>query len=303
MDLYTCFSSFLFSFGAIFLVFLSALQNGSLNLLFKINETKSFTQYFQKKKKKKFSISKEQVQNSAKRFPIKLENKVSAIYKESKTLYIYLETSWEKESWSKRLASCEDKKQLEWFPKLQKDFQGYLISLNAGYPSFMKPSVGFYGAEPVDRSQRIHGSSKRTLSDMRTPSYIGDVICTDLDPGNVPPYIHGMRVLPVEMNKVLALEVDIEYSGGAVLGIETRLEVRELDPEKRVMNSKSASSFVEDVPLDLLEGFEYLGKQLNLVEGTTDALEHKEEGDQILDFIDVMFFKDNVDFGEGATFE
>ena len=98
----------------------------------------------------------------AKRFPLKLENKVSAIYKEIKTLYIYLETSWEKESWSKalRLASFEDKKQLEWFAKLQKDFRGYLTSLNAGYPSFMKPSVGFYGAEPVDRSQRIDGSSK-----------------------------------------------------------------------------------------------------------------------------------------------
>ena len=36
----------------------------------------------------------------------------------------------------------------------------YLTSLNAGYPSFMKPSVGFYGVEPVDRSQRIDGSSK-----------------------------------------------------------------------------------------------------------------------------------------------
>ena len=48
-----------------------------------------------------------------------------------------------------------------------------------------------------------------------------------------------------------------------------------------MMNSKSASSSVEDVPSDLLEGFEYLGKQLNLAEGTTDALEHKEEGDQI----------------------
>ena len=116
---------------------------------------------------------------------------------------------------------------------------------------------------------------------MRTPSYIGDVICTDLDPGNVPPYIHGTRVLPMEMNKVWALEVDIEYSGGAVLGIETRVEVRELDPDKSMMNSKSASSSVEDVPSDFLEGFEYLGKQLNLAEGTTNALEYKEEGDQI----------------------
>lgn len=99
----------------------------------------------------------------AKRFPIRLENKVSAIYKESKTLYIYLETSWEKESWCRalRLGSCDDKSTLERFVKLQKQFRSYLTSLNAGYPSFMKPSAGFYAADSVDRAPKIEGSSSK----------------------------------------------------------------------------------------------------------------------------------------------
>lgn len=107
---------------------------------------------------------------------------------------------------------------------------------------------------------------------MRIPSYVGEVICTDVDPGNLPPYIHSMRVLPVDMSEVCALEVDIEYSGGAVLGIETRLEVRELD-------SNPDANSVEDVSSDLLEGFEHFGKQLNLDEETIDAPEKKEEAD------------------------
>lgn len=45
----------------------------------------------------------------AKRYPIKLESK-SAIYNGSNCFYIYLETSWEKESWCRalRIASCID---------------------------------------------------------------------------------------------------------------------------------------------------------------------------------------------------
>ncbi|XP_030493377.2 uncharacterized protein LOC115709417 [Cannabis sativa] len=333
----------------------------------------------------------------AKRFPIKLENKESAIYKDSKIVYIYLDTSWEKESWCRalRLASCDDKSKIDRLVMLQKEFRNYLTSLNVGYPSFMKPSAGFYAADLVDRTPKTEGASskvrtlwkkiakkaskgsglenksawekfhsyqdsvlgtsfvknappvdtvkhstedtnstsstlshsssqnqnsavseadiderlcidegtlcwnllisrlffdarkneamikslqariQRTLSNMRTPAYIGEVICTNVNPGNIPPYIHGMRVLPTEMSEVWAFEVDIEYSGGAILGIETRLEVRELDPEKSTVDSNS----VGDVSPDLLEGFEYYGKQLNLAEGTVDAAENKEDSD------------------------
>ncbi|KAF3975553.1 hypothetical protein CMV_001193 [Castanea mollissima] len=344
----------------------------------------------------------------AKRFPIKLESKSSVIYNGSKTLYFYLETSWEKESWCKalRLASCDKNERLDLFSKLQKEFHNYLKNINAGYPSFMKPSIGF-SSETVDRTNRSDGASskvrlflkkiakktarvgqenkstlsslsgrverreiekirpfqetvsatglvntapsvkrskseenmvessslstisnsgsqshisvisdvdsddkfcndegtlcwnllisrfffdlksntemkrsiqsrvQRTLSNMRTPSYIGDVICTDIDLGNLPPYIHGMRILPMDMNEVWMLEVDIEYSGGALLDIETRVEVHELDLQKDIVDSGTGSGSVGDVSSDLLEGFEYYGKQLNLSEGTVD--EQREE--------------------------
>ncbi|KAK8551057.1 hypothetical protein V6N13_119549 [Hibiscus sabdariffa] len=324
----------------------------------------------------------------AKRFPIKVERKTSPIYNGSKTIYLYLETSWEKESWCQalRLASCEDKKKLSWFAKLNEDFRAYLASLNAGYPSFMKPSLGF-SAEPMDKGGKFDGSSKvrlfwrklskkagkpgmenkgiwtsqtaredrktcekhpfqdsvtkkvpnssteenmafplqqgfprsvsqsasvasdadseqdkfsfdegtlcwnllisriffdikgnaglkssiqariqRTLSNMRTPSYIGEVICTDLDIGNLPPYIHAMRLLPTDMNEVWAFEVDAEYSGGILLDVETRLEVSDQDFQKGLVDSSSESNSAENVSSDLLEGFEHFGKHLNLPE-------------------------------------
>lgn len=91
-----------------------------------------------------------------------MESKTSVLYNGSKTLYIYLETSWEKESWCKalRLASCEKKERVDWFSKLHEEFHGYLTTLNAGYPSFMKPSVGFC-AEPVDQTNRPDGPSSK----------------------------------------------------------------------------------------------------------------------------------------------
>lgn len=98
----------------------------------------------------------------AKRFPIKLESKTSVIYNASKIIYIYLETSWEKESWCKalRLVSCAEKDRVNWFTKLNEEFHLYLTSLNTGYPSLMKPSVGF-NAEPTDRGSRLDGSASR----------------------------------------------------------------------------------------------------------------------------------------------
>jgi hypothetical protein len=82
----------------------------------------------------------------------------------------------------------------------------------------------------------------------------------------------------MEMSEVWALEVDIEYSGGALLEIETRLEVRELELHAETEDSNSEPSNVA-VPSDLLEGFEYLGKQLKLEERENDCQEKKEDGD------------------------
>ncbi|KAE8688668.1 hypothetical protein F3Y22_tig00110957pilonHSYRG00010 [Hibiscus syriacus] len=331
----------------------------------------------------------------AKRFPIKVERKASPIYNGSKTIYLYLETSWEKESWCKalRLASCKDEEKLSWFAKLNEDFHVYLASLNTGYMSFMKPSLGFSG-EPMDNGGKFDGSSskvrlfwrkfsklkpgtenkgiwtsqtshedrktcekqhpsqvsvtkkvpnssseenmaftlqqgsvsqsasvasdadseqdkfsfdegtlcwnllisriffdikgnaglkssiqariQRTLSNMRTPSYVGEVICTDLDIGNLPPYIHAMRLLPTDMHEVCAFEVDAQYSGGILLEIETRLEVSDQYFQKGLVDSNSETNSVENVSSDLLEGFEHFGKHLNLPE--EDDVDPKVDG-------------------------
>ncbi|KAG6672680.1 hypothetical protein I3842_16G071600 [Carya illinoinensis] len=340
-------------------------------------------------------------QKWAKRFPIKIESNTSVIYKGRKSFYIYLETSWEKEAWCKalRLASGHNKERVVLFASLHEEFHRYLMNLNAGYPSFMKPSIGL-SAEPAERSNRPDGTSskvrlllkkivkktprvgletkssgtsssgraerkanekivpsqktisaaglgkrskseentvqpsastcshsgsrshasvvsdadsddkfgtdegtlcwnllisrlffdvksntdmkrsiqsriQRTLSSMRTPSYIGELICTDIEPGNLPPFIHGMRVLPVDVNEVWAFEVDIEYSGGMVIDIETRLKVSELDSQKGVVDLDTKSSSVGEIPSDLLEGFEYFGRQFNPTGVAADPLDSK----------------------------
>lgn len=114
---------------------------------------------------------------------------------------------------------------------------------------------------------------------MRTPSYIGEVICTDISTGNVPPRIAGMRVLPMEMSEVWALEFDIEYSGGAALEIETRLEAGELELQVGSKDSNPKPNNFGAVPSDLLEGFQYLEKELNLAERVNDLQEQKEDAD------------------------
>ncbi|CAJ1952379.1 unnamed protein product [Sphenostylis stenocarpa] len=129
--------------------------------------------------------------------------------------------------------------------------------------------------ENMRMKKSIQERIQRTLANMRTPSYVGEVICTDINMGNVPPCIIRMRVLPMEMSEVSALEVDIEYSGGALLEIETRLEVGELELEKETEDSNPESSNVETVPSDILERFEYLGEELNLAEGMNDVQEPK----------------------------
>ncbi|OIW07218.1 hypothetical protein TanjilG_02538 [Lupinus angustifolius] len=348
----------------------------------------------------------------ANKFPIKVESKTSVLYKGSETLYIYLETSWEKEAWCKalHLVSCDQQEKIKWFIQLHEEFHSYLTSLNSVYHSIIKPSVGIESnLEAIERANKPDGTSakvrqflkkiskrtsrvsfenistwtslsgneekiktdklrpfkdavlatgyiktastakqlksslvddppplsskssqsgsqnhhsiisgadekfgidegtlcwnllisrlffdvkgnaqlkkstlakiQRTLSNMRTPSYIGEVICTDIDTGNVPPCITGMRVLPMEMSEVWALEIDIEYCGGLLLEIETRIGVRELELHRGTEDSNPEPSNFGSVPSYILEGVEYLGKQLNLFERTNDLQEHKEGSD------------------------
>ncbi|KAK6925391.1 hypothetical protein RJ641_009717 [Dillenia turbinata] len=83
-----------------------------------------------------------------------------------------------------------------------------------------------------------------------------------------------MRVLPVDTNEVWAVELDIEYAGGFLLNVETRLEVREVDFQESISNTNS-----REVTSDILDDIEYIGKQLKLPEATVDSDEQREEGD------------------------
>ncbi|KAL0731716.1 hypothetical protein Bca4012_027810 [Brassica carinata] len=326
----------------------------------------------------------------AKRYPLKVESKTSDLYKGNRVFYIFLETSWEKESWCKalRLAACNDQEKATWPTKLKHDFQNYIASLNVAYPSFTKqPSAGsdlessdnkggvkiedgpsskvrllwkkfsrkkvqdkktstrHYQDSSVSsgrstparkiRDNNIpeetdvqafsrswsHGSShvsdvdsedkffvadegtlawnllisrlffdvklntgiknvvheriQRVLSNMRLPSYIGDLICCDVKIGNLPPHIHGARVLPVEMNGVWAFELDVEYSGGAGLVVETHVDARAEDLQKGIAEGKLQASPSGDVPIDLLEGLAEFEKQLSVPGGSDTPDESK----------------------------
>ncbi|CAH2037092.1 unnamed protein product [Thlaspi arvense] len=321
----------------------------------------------------------------AKRFPIKVGSKISSpLYKGGQVFYIYLETSWEKESWCKalRLAACENQERFIWYStKLQEEFRSYVTSLNVAYPSFMKPSLGF-SFETLDKGNRTDGSSskvrlflkkfsrkrsnredrktsarsyqdsqhgsssgksisgkkmgdhitdetdvpifsrsvshsshmsgvsdgdcedkfdmdegtlawnilisrlffdlkrntgvknsvqariQRLLSNMRTPSYIGELICSDVDTGSLPPHIHGTRVLPMEMSGVWAFELDIEYSGEAVIDVETRVDIREVDLQKGISDTRLQPSSAGEVSSNSVEDFE---KQFVIPVDTVDA--------------------------------
>ncbi|XAR53144.1 hypothetical protein NMG60_11021566 [Bertholletia excelsa] len=125
----------------------------------------------------------------------------------------------------------------------------------------------------------IQSRIQRTLYGTRTPSYIGEIICKGIDLGNLPPHINSMKVLPSDMNEVWALEIDIQYSGGAVLDIETRIEVHELELQEGKVDANLESSSVGVVTSDLLEGFEDFERKLELSEGNVDAMEQKEQED------------------------
>ncbi|KAJ0835724.1 putative synaptotagmin-like mitochondrial-lipid-binding domain-containing protein [Helianthus annuus] len=127
----------------------------------------------------------------------------------------------------------------------------------------------FDAKSSVDLRNLMQAHIQRMLSIARTPSFVGEIICTDVNPGVIPPYIHGMRVVPSDLKEVVAMELDIEYYGGAVLDIETRIEMQELE------NSDSKS--VDDVTTDLLEGFEHYEEQIKLNEQTNQAVELKDD--------------------------
>ncbi|KAG2242934.1 hypothetical protein Bca52824_095230 [Brassica carinata] len=283
----------------------------------------------------------------AKRFPIKVESKISSeLYKGNKVFYIYLETSWEKESWCKalRLAACYSPERFIWYStKLQQEFRSYVTSLNVAYHSFMKPSAGFsfetfdkgnrtdgggsskvrlflkrfsrkrshredrktlssgrsgsgrktgdYSADEADvptfsrsvshSSSQISGVSdgdseekfdmdegtlawnllisrlffdlkqrtgvkstvqariQRVLSNMRTPSYIGELICSDVD-------TETSHLIYMILNTLVTLMIDVE----------TRVDIREVDLQKGITDARLHPSSAGEVSSNPVGDFE-----------------------------------------------
>ncbi|CAN6215511.1 unnamed protein product [Urochloa humidicola] len=312
----------------------------------------------------------------AKRYPIKLESKESENCRGSKVCYVYADTSWEKESWCKalRLASTTDEDKRKFHAMLTEEFRGYIASLNAEYPCFLKPSM-LSGQElvVVDNTVKTDGSSKvrnflkrmskkaftkaspegktilvpskqdvqsstpssslsfnsqlsdslhadveqklandgtlcwnllfsrlffdakmndevnkaikariqRTLSNTRTPTYIGEITLAGLSLGKLPPYLHRMRVVPLDLNELWAFEIDFEYSSGILLHIETRLEIREPELEKDIMRTGLKDGSNGDVGSDVLDSIEQYGNQFMSSEALDSVVEDNNEADAL----------------------
>ncbi|KAG8073006.1 hypothetical protein GUJ93_ZPchr0006g44499 [Zizania palustris] len=128
-------------------------------------------------------------------------------------------------------------------------------------------------------NKAIKARIQRTLSSMRTPAYVGEITLADLSLGKLPPYVHAMRVLPVDLNELWAFEVDFEYSGGILLHIETRLEVQEPELQKDIMKSNFGTDPNGEVESDLLKSIEQYGNQFRDSQNSLSSVEEKDEAD------------------------
>lgn len=112
--------------------------------------------------------------------------------------------------------------------------------------------------------------------------------CTSVNIGNLPPYIRAMRVLPSDMNEFWAFEIDLQYSGDAILEVETRVAVQDLDlPEGDEPETESGA--IHDVKYDLLEGVEQFGKQKHS-EVNVDKMDQAKEGNIFYDVLKILDF-------------
>ncbi|XP_052143213.1 uncharacterized protein LOC127762768 [Oryza glaberrima] len=138
----------------------------------------------------------------------------------------------------------------------------------------------FFDAKMSDEIHKaIKARIQRTLSSMRTPPYVGDITLADFSLGKLPPYVHAMRVLPLDLNELWAFEVDFEYSSGILLHIETRLEVQEPELQKDIMKSNFGTDSNGEVESDILESIEQYGNQFRDSQNSVSSVEEKGEPD------------------------
>lgn len=89
-----------------------------------------------------------------------------------------------------------------------------------------------------------------------------------------------MRVFPVDLNQVLSMEIDIEYSGGIILDIETRLKVCELELQKDLIKTSLESNSTYELNSDFLEGIEHYGNQLKSPSNSATGMGNRNEVDK-----------------------
>ncbi|KAL6603394.1 hypothetical protein ACP70R_043755 [Stipagrostis hirtigluma subsp. patula] len=136
----------------------------------------------------------------------------------------------------------------------------------------------FFDAKMNDEvNKALKARIQRSLSSVRTPSYIGEIALTDVSLGDLPPYVRRMRVLPLDLNELWAFEVDFEYSSGMLLHIETRLEVQEQELQKDIMKTTLKEDSNGDVNSDFLESIEHYGNQFKSSEASASAVEENDE--------------------------
>lgn len=100
---------------------------------------------------------------------------------------------------------------------------------------------------------------QRQLAKVPTPSYIGKINCTHLDLGNSPPLAQNVHLLPMDSEGGWGLEADVEYYGGAILTIETRIDVRDSNAREKVVVQGLEQTLTGQPSVDLLNrGFESL---------------------------------------------
>ncbi|KAL6873521.1 hypothetical protein ACP4OV_013603 [Aristida adscensionis] len=128
-----------------------------------------------------------------------------------------------------------------------------------------------------DINKAIKARIQRTLSNIRTPAYIGEIVLTDISLGKLPPYVRRMRVPPLDLNELWAFEVDFEYSSGIELHIETRLEVQEPELQKDIMKTTLKEDSNGGVDSDFLESIEDYGNQFKSSESLSSTAEEKNE--------------------------
>ncbi|XP_024519532.1 testis-expressed protein 2 [Selaginella moellendorffii] len=102
----------------------------------------------------------------------------------------------------------------------------------------------------------FHTRIQTLLSRIPTPSYISPITCSRVDIGKSCPVVHGLRALPLS-DDTFGVEADIEYTGGAVLTLETRLDMREsrvgVEPKNDTSSAAAATADIINKSLETVE--------------------------------------------------